>query len=468
MIDGKIIIFGMGRLFQRRARQFDIAKVIAITDNSKFNEKNKAFGIPVILPEEIQKMEYDFVVICTGYEIAEEIYLQLTREFQVPEAKVMSERKYFQEISWEPRSLLRVCQKLGINAIADIAGYFYNHGILSNTNVMGEELTDIVWSKSKKVQVILLPAVYDEASLSYVYDKLRKYKDLFRVIMFPVDTYKHEWITEEADEGYISCRIRALDLYLMVFHKKEEISVYVITHKNFSAPIEKIYATLWVGDKSSCGMTCLSEIGENISYMNPKINECTGLYWIWKNTKEEIAGLNHYRRYFKSESSQEILPEEEIRYLLEKYDILTGNAICTYPLTNSEYVKASMDAGAFEKAKLLVKNAVMERQPDYEEAFDRTMKGYAFFPCNMFITRREIFNRYCEWLFSIIIPAAESFDETRYDDYSKRAIGFLTERLLTVWLYKHNYCIKELPILLQDTTWERKSNDKEHGKSYEI
>ena len=35
-----------------------------------------------------------------------------------------------------------------------------------------------------------------------------------------------------------------------------------------------------------------------------------------------------------------------------------------------------------------------------------------------------------------------------WDDYSKRIIGFWTERLLTVWLLSTNYHIFELPILM--------------------
>ena len=70
----------------------------------------------------------------------------------------------------------------------------------------------------------------------------------------------------------------------------------------------------------------------------------------------------------------------------------------------------------------------------------------------MFVTRRELMDAYCEWLFSIIIPAAEEFDETPYNDYSKRAVGFFAERLLTVWLLRHDYKIKELPIIFKDTT----------------
>ena len=82
------------------------------------------------------------------------------------------------------------------------------------------------------------------------------------------------------------------------------------------------------------------------------------------------------------------------------------------------------------------------------EAFDAVMESHNFYKCNMFVTKREILNAYCEWLFSFLIEAAERIDVSTYDNYSKRVIGFFAERMLTVWLYKNPLKIKELPIAL--------------------
>ncbi len=44
----------------------------------------------------------------------------------------------------------------------------------------------------------------------------------------------------------------------------------------------------WIGD----------DTGDNISHLNPYINEQTALYRMWKNTSDSILGLSHYRRFF--------------------------------------------------------------------------------------------------------------------------------------------------------------------------
>lgn len=60
--------------------------------------------------------------------------------------------------------------------------------------------------------------------------------------------------------------------------------------------------------------------GESISYKNDMYSELTALYWIWKNSKEDIIGLEHYRRYFSNEKV--LLSKESINSILSKNDII--------------------------------------------------------------------------------------------------------------------------------------------------
>ncbi|MBP2633274.1 MAG: exopolysaccharide biosynthesis protein [Firmicutes bacterium] len=456
MTDEKIIIFGMGSILKKRLNQFDFTKIIALTDNYVMNKGEEYANLQVIRPEEIKSLEFDLVIICTGYVKAKEIYYQLSEVFQIPETKIMSERKYFEKISWEPKSFLEICHNIGIRSIRNVKKYFYSNGILSNTNVFGENFADITWKESGIAEAILLGEIHDETSLENIFDefkeKIYKYKDSYKFIIIILNMDDKEQSNPKTIEGYSLKYISGLDIQLMIYQKQEPISIYVATHKNYRELSEKIYTTLWLGDKKNNNISYLKEEGDNISYLNHKINECTGLYWIWKHAKEEIIGLNHYRRFFKHSQKNEVISEKDVRSILEDYDIIVVNATYTYPMTISENLENSIDSLAFERSKHLVLNAISKLQPDYMESFIDIMDGYAFFPCNMFITNKTIFDKYCKWFFSIIIPAAECFDETPFDQYSKRAIGFFAERLLTVWLYKHDYYIKELPMLLNDTT----------------
>ena len=54
----------------------------------------------------------------------------------------------------------------------------------------------------------------------------------------------------------------------------------------------------------------------------------------------------------------------------------------------------------------------------------------------MFLSRREILDDYCSWLFPLL-RYCESYCEKKEDLYQNRYIGFLAERLLTVYLKQH-------------------------------
>lgn len=60
------------------------------------------------------------------------------------------------------------------------------------------------------------------------------------------------------------------------------------------------------------------------------------------------------------------------------------------------------------------------------------------------IMPKSIYDCYCEWLFSILFEVLKDLDLSEYDKNSQRAVGFMAERLLTVWLLNQNYRIKEL------------------------
>ena len=62
--------------------------------------------------------------------------------------------------------------------------------------------------------------------------------------------------------------------------------------------------------------------------------------------------------------------------------------------------------------------------------------GIYYYAYNMFIARKTIFDEYCQWLFPIL-DYCEIHCRKKDSVYQNRYIGFLAERLLTIYMLHH-------------------------------
>lgn len=219
--------------------------------------------------------------------------------------------------------------------------------------------------------------------------------------------------------------------------------IYVISHslddiKNIKS--NDIYTPLFVGCNGNDNHGyCSDDTGENISSKNNTYCELTGLYWMWKNSKADIIGLVHYRRYFAKRKYGKRLEKEDLEKIFKNYDIILPKR--TTSLFNNVYE----DYAHWNYAKDLdlCKEVITEQCPEYIDSFDKVMKGNSLYYYNMFIAPKEIISKYCQWVFPILEEVEKRVDMTGYDDYQKRIYGFLTERLFDVWIDKENLKVKE-------------------------
>ena len=79
---------------------------------------------------------------------------------------------------------------------------------------------------------------------------------------------------------------------------------------------------------------------------------------------------------------------------------------------------------------------VVELFPQYRDAAAKIEKGNYYYAYNRLIARREILDQYCEWLVPILFQCEKEIGE-RDDPYQERYIGFLAERMMTIFLERH-------------------------------
>ena len=234
--------------------------------------------------------------------------------------------------------------------------------------------------------------------------------------------------------------------------------IYVITHKTFDEKIitDPIYKILHVGKNDNCkGSYLRDDTGDNISEKNPHYCELTGLYWIWKNAEEtenEPAGLVHYRRYFTKPADDlfytyfgkkpKILKASEIHSSLEKYDIILPTPEKIYR-TVREFYRDHHNP----EDLITVRSVIKSIYPDYIGTYDKVMDEHYFYFGNMFITRKSVMDQYCEWLFNIMGAVEKKIAASQIEDvYQARVYGFLSERLIQVWVEHNKLSIRTYPV----------------------
>lgn len=221
--------------------------------------------------------------------------------------------------------------------------------------------------------------------------------------------------------------------------------IYIAAHKEFEkVTMEPGYIPLHVGRAGKADLGYVGDdTGDSISEKNKSFCELTGLYWIWKNVQCNITGLCHYRRYFVQ--GNHILTINEAEQYLQVYDIIIS--LSTAPSVG-EGIRDQYTKCHNKKDLDIVGEVIAEKCPEYSKAFEHCMNSRLISWANMIVAKKEVFDAYCQWLFTILLEVDKRIDVSGYDDYQKRVIGFLGERLLHVWLLNQKLRVCELPVAM--------------------
>lgn len=223
------------------------------------------------------------------------------------------------------------------------------------------------------------------------------------------------------------------------------MSVYLITHKSFEQPNEKGYKSILAGAyKGHIFGDVYDDNGDNISLKNANYCELTAKYWLWKNVSDEYVGITHYRRRFTNRFSDvAVISENDILKVLDKYDIILPFKRTLDASVEDHYCEES----GYQKDLDKVKEIIREKYPEYLSAYEQVMKGNTTYLFNMMICKKSLYDQYCEWLFSILFELEKSVDLKGYTDYQKRIYGFISERLMTVWVLTNKLNVFEMGVV---------------------
>lgn len=475
MLMERVIVYAMGEIFKRYNLKLDWQEIIAIADKKEYDLLD-FHGVPIIKPHQIIEYSFDYIAIFSN-KLFEEIKNQLMGYYFIPEEKIISWRAlipYETQEEYETIAFYKeIIKEFQFHKILDIGmlyfpKYFFDSkkidsiyptsmdGIGQCIHLIGQNLYKHVYQNiNESDETYELVIVWDK--FEDIKNKIKELKGRTRYVLFHTlfSSVRRKQIKEidKILKSYvISKRLCTSNgiFWLVDLAPKfvsMDIAVFVVTHKPYQVLCNNLYYPICVGEYYNKEFYTEKK-GDNISHLNEKINECTALYWIWKNTNTEYIGLNHYRRYFYNNricNSGNYLDKETAYKLMQKYDIILADSVLDYKRTVLNVILDTVNYELCIKALTIIRKAIKKNQPNYIDAFECVINGYSFHPCNMFIMRRKILDEYCKWLFSFLLEAAEEIDVDGYGDYDKRIMGFMAERLLTTWLLKQNLKIKELP-----------------------
>jgi hypothetical protein len=237
---------------------------------------------------------------------------------------------------------------------------------------------------------------------------------------------------------------------------------YSIAAASYIQPLQagKAHATIDLGFAGD-------DTGDHISHKNKNFCELTVLYWIWKNwprDRVDAWGMVHYRRQFclhpgwrkkdiytfSGEQLQEVVSEklgEKIISSLERKDVILPRPVNIFKkdgkLRSIEEHYRHEHIGAHWDTMISV---MKEKYPEYEASLSyfNNVKLSLF---NMMIARWSTWDEYLSWLFDILFEVEKRIGPIE-DPYQARVFGFLSERMINLFVYHKKYKIDYYPVAL--------------------
>lgn len=470
----KLIIYGLGQIYQRYKDYIPMKQVEAFVDKNA-EEGKKLFGIPVITPQRLSCFEFDYIVV-----FSDKFFFQIQRELcyehSIPKEKIVSWRIIVKEKTFNPK---------------EVRDYLIDHIKANKNNSIIEFGLDMMYGAISPVYGILRGDVkidgagkaifpYVEAFYDHIWEdwtKSAKNYDLAVVkpgmitaslveelksrhipTIIVIEEYDFDRIKETYSllETHFPQRAKktilpgAIVIEIIEFGETDlDCKDYVITHKKYKIEQDELYQGLCVGKYRGEGMLSEQD-GESVAEYNDRINETSGLYWIWKNTTSEYVGLSHYRRFFYNNTFQydvNRLNKRKIKEILadKKYDIILS-VLTHLDWTVYENINRTVGDHYNSTAYRLFLDAIKNKQPDYVAAFENVMSNKRMYICNMFVTSRKILDEYCSWLFSFFLDVVDQIDVSEGTVYQKRVTGYYSEAFWTVWMLMQSYKVYELPV----------------------
>ena len=184
----------------------------------------------------------------------------------------------------------------------------------------------------------------------------------------------------------------------------DNLQIYIFTDRKFYLyPNDSFYKLVLLNDiKTDCTLEKIvcDEQKDEILKMKHAYSEGAGIHYIWKNVElPDYIGTNHYRRFFDFWNKGIPDIEKVIEKVLEEYGAIIPSCNFGDPkITLKDHYERTNNIKDIEIILDIIKN----KFPKYYEIAIKQYNSNLFYPCNLFILKKETFIEWCEFVFGVL------------------------------------------------------------------
>lgn len=204
--------------------------------------------------------------------------------------------------------------------------------------------------------------------------------------------------------------------------------------------------------------------------MEHAYSECARIHALWKHYPlPKYVGFNHYRRYFDFMENVPDLDE-----IFKEHDLIYQEFNIGWPSILVNYRACHCEKDLMRCIKI-----IKEKYPSFSEDADFVLENKFFVPCNVFITTREMFCDWCEFVFGVLdeynneMGFATDLDVYNHvvnhmpdyvdgkgglpnssTEYQTRIHAFLSERLSSIFFHRMSKNPYSIDIVLTETHFD--------------
>ena len=238
----------------------------------------------------------------------------------------------------------------------------------------------------------------------------------------------------------------------------KDLDIFVFAHRDFKVyPENPVYKLVSLGDfETDIPLDRIKcDVSEDpLLLMEHGYSEGARLHYVWKHVPlRRYVGTSHYRRYF--EFFDDIPDMDEI---FKDHDAILPNFNLGWENVGVQYWACH----CWDDMEMVYK-VVSDLYPEYLQTLVDVVYSPKFYPCNMFVLTREMFDKYCSFMYGVLgeydrrmgfrtdadilshveansdkyVGSRPSWSQNGRIDYQTRIQAFLMERLSTVF-FCHN------------------------------